>query len=68
MTDDKTGTADLLEGTKFDIRFIFTFTWMTPCVVARMTLIQWSNNSTEAACACLSCRVIAENISERMKL
>lgn len=68
MTDDKTGTADLLEGTEFDVRFISMFTWTTPCVVARMTLIQWSNNSTVAASACLRCRVIAENISERMKL
>ncbi len=59
LTHAKTGTADLLVGTELDVRTIFRFTWATPDVVARMTLIQWSISSTEAACACLSCRVVA---------
>lgn len=59
VTGDKTGNAGLLVGTELDVRTIFTFTWTNPDVVARMTLIQWSNSSTEAVCACLSCRVIA---------
>lgn len=55
VTHAKTGTADVLLGTELDVRTIFTFTWVTPDVVARMTLIQWSIGSTEAKCACLPC-------------
>lgn len=48
VTDAKTGTADLLAGTEPDVRTAFAFTWTTPDVAARMTLIQWSNSSAEA--------------------
>lgn len=51
MTDAKTGTADLLVGTELDVRTIFTFTVAIPDVVSRLTLIQWSNGSTEPASA-----------------
>lgn len=65
VTDDKTGTADLSVATESDVRTIFTSTWKTPDVVATMTLVWWSNGATEAECACLSRRVLAETSLNR---